>query len=69
MQRAAAIAGLLIERGAPPDGVSAAIYLGEDGAMRFDFHIREEDELVPDFATATRLEYQPPSISDTGGSQ
>ena len=69
LDRAGAIARLLIERGAPPDSVSAEIYVGEEGGMRFDFHIRNEAELVSDFTEATRLTYHPPSITDTGGSQ
>lgn len=69
LAQAGAISRLLIERGSPADSVSAGIYRGEPGGMRFDFHIRREDELVTDFSAATRLEFQPPSITDTGGSQ
>lgn len=63
-----AIARLLLERGAPPETVSAGVYAGEPGNLRFDFHIRAEEELVPDFANAIRLEYRPPGVTpDVGG--
>lgn len=63
LERVGSIARLLIERGAPPETVSGGLYTGEAGGMRFDFHIRREDELVADFDRAVRLEYAPPETT------
>ena len=62
LERVGAITRLLIERGAPPETVSGGVYAGAPGGMRFDFHIRLEDELVADFDNAVRLQYQPPEV-------
>ncbi len=59
LDRAGAIARKLIERGAPPETISAGIYAGEADAMRFDFFIRREDELLIDFGAAIDIEYAP----------
>jgi len=59
LREAGAIVRKLIERGAPPETLSAGVYAGESGDMRFDFFIRREDELVIDFDDAIAIEYRP----------
>lgn len=61
LNEAGAIVRKLIERGAPPETLSAGVYAGESGDMRFDFYIRREDELVIEFDDAIAIEYQPPA--------
>ncbi|MEQ8664744.1 MAG: flagellar motor protein MotB [Rhodospirillales bacterium] len=69
LERVGAITRLLIERGAPPETVSGGIYAGDPGALRFDFKIRLEDELIADYDRAVRLEYQAPAVVPDVGSE
>lgn len=61
LRRADALARYLVERGAPPETVSAGVFKGEPEVVRFNFFIRRDDDLIADFSKAV-------SVSTVNGS-